>query len=333
MRKSGDISMLMVSSRIRLARNLEKIPFKTSEPGAFLDIAKTLASGSPDMIATQISDLSTEKAKALYEQHLISRELLSNRKNGILVTQKDNSKVAIMLGEEDHVRIQVIELGLNLKTAYEMAQKFSQQIASKHKVAFNSEYGYLTSCPSNLGTGMRASVMLFLPALTKTGQINNLIRMLRGERITVRGVYGEGSEALGYMYQISNQGCLGLSEQEIIEKVEEFAIKIATEELELQNRLFASDEDGTMDSIMRSLGVLSNAHLLPSSEAVELLSWLKLGDCLGVLKFKPRALDDLFFIIQPATLTTKNEQANDIRTRDKMRAKTIRDALHKNRMK
>jgi protein arginine kinase len=311
-----DIDCLIVSSRVRLARNLEGLPFKTARPNAFDAVAATIKARNKGFLSTPISDLGPDMATALFEQHLISKNLLENKVNSLIVVKTADGKggrevkagnpVCVMLGEEDHIRIQAIQTGLNLSAAFEEAKKIADDIAHEHDVAFRADFGYLTSCPTNLGTAMRASVMLFLPALTMTHQIDEIVNQLRDRRITVRGVYGEGSAAGGNMYQISNQACLGMSEQQILENVQAIAIQIAKIELNLQAKLYKSDPDGIVDQVFRSWGVLTNAFMLSSAEAMDHLAFLKLGATLGIIDFKNnRILDDLFFIIQPQRFRPK----------------------------
>ncbi|MCL2755887.1 MAG: hypothetical protein FWE45_02430 [Firmicutes bacterium] len=336
-----DINSLIVSTRVRLARNLERVPFKTEVVDAFDSVATTIKNANPHYLSVRIDQLHGKVANALYEQHLISRELLSNSKNGMIVVKDDkvedvtrsNERVCVMLGEEDHIRIQVIKQGFDLQSCFNTAKKISDDISKEHKIAHRNDFGYLTTCPTNLGTGMRASVMMFLPALSLTNQISVVARQLKGEKITIRGVYGEGSKSAGYMYQISNQACLELDEGEILEKVNEIVRLIAVREIDLQKSLLDESPDQIINQVMRSLGILTHAHMISSDEAVEHLAWLKLGDCIGIVKFKPGALDDLFFVIQPATLTTQNEKASEYVTRDKMRAKKISEVLRVSRMK
>ena len=330
------IESLIVSSRVRLARNLEGVPFKPELGDIFEPLATTIKARNPGFASVRIDQMAPQIATALFEQHLISRDILNNSKNGIIVTKESGngqSRACVMLGEEDHARIQVIEVGLGIKSAYELAKKIADDLEAEHTLAKNEKLGYLTSCPTNLGTGMRASVMLFLPALSLTGRIEQIVRELKGHKIVVRGVYGEGSEASGYMYQISNQACLNLKEEQILEKVENIARQLCEIELNLQAELLAKNHDHIIDQVMRSFGLLTHAHMISSDEATENLAWLKLGDCLGLLKFKPRVLDDLFFVIKPATLTSQNEQANQMTARDKMRAKKISDVLKSSRQK
>lgn len=333
MRKSIDISSVIVSSRVRLARNISGVPFKTKTRGAFDAIAETIKLNNRNFLSTRIQDLAPEMSKALFEQHLISKELLANKVNSVIVV-KNNNKVCVMLGEEDHVRIQALETGLNLMTCFEEAKKIADDIAANHKVAFNADFGYITSCPTNLGCGMRASVMMFLPALTITRQIDSVIDDLADARITVRGVYGEGSATQGSMYQISNQACLGMSEQQILENVQSVVIGLATAELESQHHLFSKAPDEIIDQVSRAYGILTNAHMLSSAEAVDHLAFLKLGACLEIIRFKNnRILDDLFFIVQPATLATQDERAQSVKERDKIRASRVAEVLRTSRIK
>jgi len=330
-----DLNAVIVSSRVRIARNLESgLTFDTSESRAFDVVAGTITKRNEDFLSTKVSAIAPRMTKALFEQHLISKELLANKKNSWIVVRKDN-KVCVMLGEEDHIRIQSIHQGMALRRAFDESMKIAESISAEHKLAFRDDFGYLTSCPTNLGCGMRASVMLFLPALTMTNQVGYIIDRFRDEhRITVRGVYGEGSEAGGYMYQISNQACLGMSEQSIIENVEDIALQIAKMEVELQQKMFADDPELIIDQVFRSWGVLTNVLMITTSEAVDHLAMLKLGACLDIIGLKNnKVLDDLFFTIQPATMVTQDDRAASVRERDKIRAAKIAGELRALRIK
>lgn len=322
----NDVAKVIVSSRVRLARNFVSLPFKTKKKDAFDHIKIR----DKDFMFTRVEDINPDMARALFEQHLISKELLQNKINSCIVVRKDN-KVCVMLGEEDHVRAQSIHAGMNLGVAFDEVKAIADGLEGEHDIAFDDEFGYLTSCPTNLGCGMRASVMMFLPALELSGKIGKIVS---GDRVTIRGVYGEGSEAGGSMYQISNQACLGLTEQEILNKVEDLATRVAIAELNEQQRLFARDPDYFVDKVMRSWGVLVNCLMLSSEEAVEYLAILKLGTCLGIINFKNnRILDDWFFIVQPATLTTQDNRASSVRERDKIRAQKLAEVLRASRIK
>jgi protein arginine kinase len=329
-----DINTVVVSSRVRIARNLESaMTFDTTEKRAFNTVADTIVRNNKDFVAEKVSVIAPGMVRALFEQHLISKELLENKANSWIVVRKDN-KVCVMLGEEDHIRIQSIHRGMELRRAFTESMKIADSIASEHKLAFRDDFGYLTSCPTNIGCGMRASVMIFLPALSITNQISDIVERLRDERITVRGVYGEGSEAGGYMYQISNQACLGMSEQSIIENVESIALQIAKIEIELQQKMFKDDPEWIVDQVYRSWGILTNALMISTSEAVDHLAMLKLGNCLGIIGLKNnRVLDDLFFTIQPATIITQDDRASSMRERDKVRAAKISQDLRALRIK
>jgi protein arginine kinase len=323
---------LVVSARVRLARNLEGIPFQTKTKGAFNALGDTVRDKNANFVISPIGTLSREMAHALFEQHLISRELLNNKINGLIVSKTDN-KTVIMLGEEDHIRIQNLCSGFDLETAFSAAQKISTDIVTAHSIAWRKDFGFLTSCPTNLGTGMRASVMIFLPALSITGKMEQIAAQLSNQNLTVRGVYGEGSDAKGFMYQISNQACFGMTERQILDMVKSVTVEIATLESKAQQELFKSSPDEIVDGVMRAWGVLTNAYLLPSAEAVENLAMLKLGACLGILKFKnARILDDLFFIIQPQTLVTQDNRLQNVTERDKLRANRVAKELHASRI-
>ena len=339
-----DIDKIIVSSRIRLARNIQGCKFDSREleRDFFVPIAETIQRNNPTFEIAKISDAKNATLfKALSEQHLISHALLENTHNGMLVASNKSGaetiaestrRICVMLGEEDHIRIQCIELSLNLAGAYKIAKKLSSEISSEHAFAKDSEFGHLTRCVTNVGTGMRASVMVFLPALTISGRLAEIFAKLRTEHITIRGVYGEGTESGGNMYQISNQATITWKEEEIISTVTQIAENLSRQELVEQAKIFAENPDMIVDGVLRSFGLLTNAHMLSSDEAVNELVSLKLGTNLGIIKFKNnRIIDDLFFIIQPATIA----QGKTITAieRDKLRAKRIREILLATRVK
>ena len=326
------INNLVVSSRVRLARNLEGIPFKTKSKGVFDGVATTIKQRNSGFVSTATSELPSDMSQALFEQHLISRELLANKTNSIIVASKDN-RLVVMLGEEDHIRIQSLQTGFDLDTAYTTAKKISDDVQTEHSIAWRKDFGYLTSCPTNLGTGMRASVMMFLPALTINRQIGILAKQLSTNHLTVRGVYGEGSHAGGYMYQISNQACIGFNAKQIIDMVKNVSWQIAKLEIKAQEQMYKNSPDQIIDGVRRAWGTLTNAYLLSSGEAMETLALLKLGSCLGIIKFKnQRILDDLFFIIQPNTIATTDNRATAVLQRDKIRAQRISEHLRASRV-
>ena len=317
---------LIMTTRIRLARNITGVPFNTKDRRFFQKIADSIVAHNPEMMVFNLEDL--PERDSLFEQHLISAEFLQNTTTGILVIHKNN-KISIMLGEEDHIRIQAITNRFNLLETYQAAKNIATQLEQDFNVARDPRLGYLTKCPTNLGSGMRASVMIYLPALTLTKKITDVFNQLDNNQLTIRGVYGENSDASGCIYQISNQNCIALTDQEILNMLVGKINELAAVELNLERELWQKSPDQIIDRVMRAWGLLTNAHLLTSQEAVEQLVWIKLGITLKILAFKnDRVIDDLFFVTKPATLTTNSKLKNaDQITRDRLRAASIREKL------
>lgn len=317
---------LIMTTRIRLARNIAGVPFNTKDRRFFQKIADSIVAHNPEMMVFNLEDL--PERDSLFEQHLISAEFLQNTTAGILVIHKNN-KISIMLGEEDHIRIQAITNRFNLLETYQAAKNIATQLEQDFNVAHDPRLGYLTKCPTNLGSGMRASVMIYLPALTLTKKITSVFNELDNNKLTIRGVYGENSDASGCIYQISNQNCITLNDQEILNMLVSKINELAAIELNLERELWQKSPDQIIDRVMRAWGLLTNAHLLTSQEAVEQLVWIKLGITLKILAFKnDRVIDDLFFVTKPATLTTNSKLKNaDQITRDRLRAASIREKL------
>ncbi len=317
---------LIMTTRIRLARNIAGVPFNIKDRHFFQSIADSIVAYNPDLLVFNLEDI-TER-DSLFEQHLISADFLQNIAYGILVIHKNN-KISIMLGEEDHIRIQAITNRFNLLETYHVAKVIADCLEQDFTVARDPHLGYLTKCPTNLGSGMRASVMIYLPALTLTKKIATIFNELDNSKLTIRGVYGENSDTSGCIYQISNQNCIAMTDQEILQMVISKINELAAIELNLERELWQKSPDQIIDRVMRAWGILTNAHLLTSQEAVEQLVWIKLGVTLKILAFKNnRVIDDLFFVTKPATLTTnsKLKNANQI-TRDRLRAASIREKL------
>ncbi len=279
-----------ISSRIRLARNISdiefmplltdenKIDFITSSMSALL-------SASGDFDTRFLKDMPLSSCTALLERHIISKELIANKDISVVSTNEDESIIVMML-EEDHLRLQSVQSGFNLMKAYSLLLPLDEKISAAFKIAFDQRLGYLTSSPSNLGTGMRASVMVFIPALVMSGQIEHLKKDARKEGLTFRGVYGEGSEGLGYLYQISNQGLLWLSEEEIIDRVSDFFFEIYNQETSLRQQIFEKNHDKLCDEIFRAFAIIKNAYLLEEKEMFRLLGLVRFGHELGLLKIK-----------------------------------------------
>jgi len=281
---------IAISSRIRLARNVEGIKFYTKLQS---DVDAQYITGSVMKTLEKfdvfnflsLKDLSLNECNALFEQHLISRELIANKDiSGVAISEDE--KIIVMINEEDHIREQCIEKGFNLYKPYRRLSEIDDEILSSLPISFDEELGFITASPSNLGSGMRASVMLFLPALQLMGKMEEIFTRASENGLTVRGIYGEGSKAIGYFYQISNQSSLGLSEGEIIDKVSEFIYSLCTEEAEMRKIILEDEEEKYKDMAYRAFGILTNCHSLDEGEMMELLAHIKLGQVLGFIEIE-----------------------------------------------
>lgn len=281
--------VVAVSSRVRLARNLAQYPFPVTASVHDLSAVRNL---TEDVVREEkivgarglmiyLDELSELDREFLYERRLVSRKLISAPLNrGLWLSP--NEQLGIMVNEEDHLRIQSFFPGFQLKEAYKKASQADDKLAGHLEFAFDDKLGYLTSCPTNVGTGLRASVMLHLPGLTLTGELESAIRALNKLNFAVRGIYGEGSENVGSLYQISNQITLGDSEEDIINKISDTINKIIQYELEARERMFARKQHHLLDFIGRSYGLLKYAYLLHSKETLNALSGVKLGVDMGI---------------------------------------------------
>lgn len=286
---------IAISSRIRLARNVEGIKFYTKLQS---DVDAQYITGSVMKTLEKfdvfnflsLKDLSLNECNALFEQHLISRELIANKDISSVAISEDE-KIIVMINEEDHIREQCIEKGFNLYKPYRRLSAIDDEILTSLPISFDEELGFITASPSNLGSGMRASVMLFLPALELSDKIEDVFIRAKENGLTIRGIYGEGSKALGYFYQISNQSSLGLSEDEIIDKVSEFIFALCNEEAEMRKYLLEEDADKYKNLAYRAYGLLTNSWSLEAGEMMELLAQLKLGQVLGFIEISS---DDKF---------------------------------------
>lgn len=281
--QSGPEGDVVISSRVRLARNLRDYPFpaKASAEGKqkVNDIVKKAILESNSYIASEfdfikLSELTQSQAVSMVERHLVSPDFIADMSDKALLINKDES-VSIMINEEDHIRIQVLKEGLSLDEAFEYADRIDTLINEGVAIAFDSRLGYLTQCPTNLGTGMRASVMLHLPALTESGAIGRITSNLSKIGIIIRGSYGEGTKIKGDMYQISNQITLGLSEQEALDNLKSVTMQIIAQEKRMRNELIVNLS--VQDKISRAIGILKSAKLLSSDEFMNLISLVRFG--------------------------------------------------------
>lgn len=331
---------VIISSRIRLARNLNQYPFpnniEDSDATALVGDVRSAMFSANDYAVNIFEEIKMENVRqvdkiAMMERHVISPAFIGVKKPNTLILSKDES-VSIMVNEEDHIRIQSMQVGMNLTEALDNANKVDDLLEEKLNYAFDNKFGYLTSCPTNLGTGLRASYMVHLPALETTGQLKFLLDAINKFGLTVRGIYGEGSEAQGSIYQISNQLTLGVNEQEIIDNLTTVTKQIVEQELIVRNKFMNERRLEFEDAIYRSFGILSNARVLTSKEAMTLLSDIKLGVELGILKSyesKPINIFDLMTCIQPANLQKIEMKHLSLKERDVARATYVRENIIK----
>jgi protein arginine kinase len=331
---TGPNSNIVISSRIRLARNLDKIPFphwankKQSE-----EILKIIeeASSKVDYLKKtplfKLADLDSVDKQFLIERHLMSHEHAQKTDYKAIIIDEEEI-VAIMINEEDHIRMQVMQSGFNLFEAWNIINGIDDSLASQLPLAFLADWGYLTACPTNTGTGMRGSVMLHLPALVMTRQINRVLTAIAKLSFTTRGLYGEGTQATGNFFQISNQVSLGHSEDEIIDNINALIRQIIEQENQAREILSSQNKEMLEDRINRSLGILKAAHIISSQETTELLSMVRLGCDLGMFKdIDRRTINELFIITQPAHLQKLENKKLSVQERDVKRAELIRTKL------
>lgn len=322
---SNDVIM---RSRVRIARNIKDYPF----PPVLNDTCRKEIIEKVASAAAAHGYVNDEKindaiyAHALSEENLISREFAAEKERHALL-RNDECETFVMVCEEDHLRIQSFADGLDLEKAGSRAIECERMLGQKINFAFDNELGYLTRCPTNLGTAMRASVMMFLPSLTISNRMGEVKTQLEKIGMTIRGMYGEGSAADAYMYQISNRLSLGSSEQDLLLKTEAVAKRIADDERNARNAVFNANRDKLTDKIMRSLGTLKYAHILSSKEFLDCYAFVRLGISLGICDIPLEKLDALLYRAMPAHVMSANENAENAGERDKLRAKIIRENL------
>ncbi|MEK3883853.1 protein arginine kinase [Paenibacillus sp. PL2-23] len=336
MRGTGPDSDVVISSRVRIARNLRHQPFPmlatSQQAEAVLNrLAEVSRSGKLDTYGPfdtiLLSELSELDKRVLVEKHLISPNLANESRAGAVVLS-GNESVSIMINEEDHLRIQCLYPGFQIGEAWALASGIDDIYEEAADYAFDEKRGYLTTCPTNVGTGIRASVMMHLPALVLTQQINRILSAVTQVGLAVRGLYGEGSEALGNLFQISNQITLGQSEDEIIENLYGVARQIIEHERAARKRLLEESRIRIVDRVRRSYGILSHAAIMDSKEAAQRLSDIRLGADLGLLKgITPQVLNELLVMTQPGFLQQTFSEKMSPEQRDFRRAELIRNRL------
>ncbi|MCK5581656.1 MAG: protein arginine kinase [Candidatus Omnitrophica bacterium] len=334
LRGTGPHSNIVMSSRIRLARNLAQKPFpnRATKKGSIsiLETVEEAVSGIDyfkKSTTFKIHEMDNIDKQFLIERHLMSHEHSMNTEGKALIVS-DEEILSVMVNEEDHMRIQVMQSGLNLNETWKIINSIDDALSKRLDFAYSPRWGYLTACPTNTGTAMRGSVMLHLPALVMTKQINKVLSAIAKLSFASRGFYGEGTQAQGNFYQISNQVSLGHSEEEILQNINGLLKQVIEQEIQARQALMVQNKPMLEDKIFRSLGVLKSAYIISSQETVELLSMVRMGIDLDVLKdLDRRVVNELFITIQPAHLQKIEGKKLSASARDTKRASLIREKL------
>ncbi len=333
---SGPDDDIAISSRVRLARNVSGVPFPIASKTEQL-----LSSMSTILMAVKKSDcfkapvefemagLNHLERQVLLERRLISREFVADREGAALVVSHDE-QFGIMINEEDHIRMQAMRPGFQLQEVWDSIDSLDDRISKELPYVFDRNLGFLTSCPTNVGTGMRASVMLHLPGLVLSDQINAVIQGVSKLGLTVRGIFGEGTENLANLFQVSNQSTLGESEEQIIERLSIVIRQIINHEKNARQNLLEDKQNFLLDHVGRAYGVLRHAYIISSEEALNSLSALRLGVDLGMFSsVELPVVNELFMIILPAHLQKYASKELESEERDSFRAALVRDKLRR----
>ena len=333
-RRHGPHDRIVMSSRVRLARNLRDFAFpgwaKKAERMKVLEIVRPAVESLPEMadsFSEGMDNLGALDKQILVERHLISREHAAKSAGSGLVLNREES-FCVMINEEDHLRMQALRPGFQIREAWTAIDRLDSALEKKLDYAFDAELGYLTACPTNLGTGIRVSAMLHLPGLVLSEQINPIIQSVNKLGLAVRGLYGEGTEALGNVFQVSNQMTLGETETIIVERLEKVMAQIIEHEENARQTLLEKKPKVVFNHIGRAYGILANAHSISSKETMNLLSLMRLGVDLGLFPGEDRSLvDELFLTTQPAHLQKQFSDKLSAEERDIIRADMVRGRL------
>ncbi|MGM0472317.1 MAG: protein arginine kinase [Bacillota bacterium] len=336
MKGTGPDADVVISSRVRLARNIMELPFPnqaTDEQAAeVVNEVKELLNDDQqdedfDLKLLELEKIPRLEREVMVEKHLMSPQHAKAGPNKALALTDDES-ISVMINEEDHIRSQILLPGLQLEKAWQLGDKIDDYLESQLNFAFSEQYGYLTTCPTNAGTGMRASVMLHLPALNFANQINNVLSAISQLGLAIRGLYGEGTEALGNIYQISNQITLGPSEDEIVNNLLGVINQIVDQEREAREKLMNQSKLELTDRIYRSYGILTHAHKISSKEAMKLLSDVKLGVDLEIIEeVESNLFTELMVLISSSSLERLAERELSADERDQKRAELIQERI------
>jgi protein arginine kinase len=329
-----DPGEIAISSRIRLARNIEGVPFpQNAQPESLIRLrghALQLLRENDHFLGgtfLELEDVTSEQRALLHERSLMSKELAEESEHGGLAVSKDLKDV-VMVNEEDHLRLQVMRSGFSLREVWEEISAVDDDLSEEVDFAYSDRFGYLTCCPTNTGTGLRAGVMLHLPGLVLMEEIRPVVRGLGKMGLAVRGLGGEGSDADGFLYQISNQITLGNTEEKIIETIHEVVEEMILHERNARIRLEESKPAWLRDRVGRALGILQNARILPSKEALDMLSMVRLGLAMGLLQLdRAHEIEQVMVDARPAHLQKIAGKALSPEDRDVFRAEWVRSKL------
>ena len=327
--QQGKDSDVVLSTRVRLARNVADFPFVEKlddEKRSILNekIKDVILPLDSSLSFIEMKNLTDTQKISMVERHLISPEY-TTAPNGRALILSDNEDISIMLNEEDHIRLQVMEAGFALEEAYEKADRIDSELSSKLNIAFDERLGYLTQCVTNLGTGMRASLMLHLPALTKQGVVSRLASTVSKLGLTIRGAYGEGTSHTGDIYQLSNQITLGISEKEALVNLASIAKQIIEQERNARKELVENED--YVDSIWRAYGILKYARKMNCAEFMQLVSLVRVGVSQKILDVDVEKINELTVSLQPATVNARKGENLPAAKRDTVRSQEIREAL------
>jgi protein arginine kinase len=333
-RRKGPHDRIVMSSRVRLARNIKDAAFpgwaKKPERVKVMDAIRPAVETLPEMaqaFSQSMDNLSALDKQILVERHLISREHAAKSAGSGVVLNREET-LCVMINEEDHLRMQALRPGLQIRQVWLAMDRVDSELEKRLDYAFDSELGYLTACPTNLGTGIRVSAMLHLPGLVLAEQINPIIQSVNKLGLAVRGLYGEGTEALGNVFQVSNQMTLGESESAIVERLEKVLAQIIEHEENARATLLEKKSKMVMNHIGRAYGILANAHSISSKETMNLLSLMRLGIDVALFPGVDRSVvDELFIMTQPAHLQKQHSEKLSAEERDLLRADMVRERL------
>jgi protein arginine kinase len=331
---SGEEAEIIMSSRVRVARNLARRRFThhcdNEELSDILSLVGDAAGKAPTFESSRyvgMGDATTLDRQFLLERHLVSREFMLNSANRGLVFS-EGEDASLMINEEDHLRLQAYSSGLDLKSTWARISKLDDELTRELDIAYSDRLGYMTACPTNVGTGLRVSVLIHLPGLVHSKEINKLLESLGRLHHTMRGFYGEGSEVMGNFFQLSNSTTLGASEEDIIRNLRDMAVKVVAFERKSRDMLFSKARSLLEDKVWRAYGLLRYAHSVNTKEALSLISAVRLGVGVGIIEgVTLETLNHLLIYTQPAHLQKLNGATMNTRERDVARADYIRGVL------